>query len=109
VSSSVVIIGKKEEIIAFKGIGINPFFIKNKKEVDTVLLDIVKDRSNNIGIIIIPEDIFQILSSETISIISKNPLPILLPIPGMNGSTGFSEKRLKGFVERAIGSDVFVD
>lgn len=108
-SNSVVIIGKKEEVIAFKGVGVNPIFVSSVEEANNCLFDIVSDDSNNVGIVLISEDIFQNLSSDTLSFISKNPLPILLPIPGMNGSTGFSNKRLKGFIEKAIGSDIFVD
>ena len=34
------------------------------------------------------------------------PLPAIIPIPGINGNTGIGMKQVSSFVERAVGSDI---
>lgn len=106
---SIAIIGKKEEILAFKGIGIETIFVDSGKDAEKILMDLRKEKENKFAIIFLPEDIFQDISEEAMEKITEEALPALVPIPGLQGSTGFGDLRMRKFVEQAVGSDIFAD
>lgn len=106
---SIAILGKKEEILAFKGLGITTLFADTALEAEEILLDIHKDETLAYAVIFIPEDLFQNISEEVMEKISKEALPALVPVPGLQGSTGFGDIRMRKFVEQAVGSDIFAN
>ena len=106
---SIAIIGKKEEILAFKGVGIETLFADSAGDAENILLDLKKTGENKFAIIFIPEDLFQGISTEVMEKISRDALPALVPVPGLQGSTGFGDLRMRKFVEQAVGSDIFAE
>jgi len=38
--------------------------------------------------------------------LSRGALPAVIALPSRNGSSGYSEERLRSLAERAIGSDI---
>jgi len=108
VKYSIAIIGKKEEILAFKGLGMKTLFAESAKEAEEILLGLQKLESR-FAIIFIPEDLFQNISEDVMEKISRNALPALVPVPGLQGSTGFGDLRMRKFVEQAVGSDIFAE
>ena len=57
------------------------------------------------GVIYITEAIFSLLDKE-IRKLDEQPLPAVIPIPGLTGDTGIGVRRLSESVERAVGSDI---
>ena len=104
----IAICGKKEEILAFKGLGMETLFVDTAAQAEEKLLE-VKKSGEAFAIIFITEDLFQEFSEEGIAKISEGALPALVPLPGHKGATGFGDARMKKFVEQAVGSDIFAD
>lgn len=105
---SIAIIGKKEEILAFKGVGMKTLFADTSLEAEEILLSL-KTGTEKYAVIFIPEDLFQNISEEVMEKVSKEALPALVPVPGLQGSTGFGDIRIRKFVEQAVGSDIFAE
>lgn len=106
---SIAILGKKEEILAFKGLGMETLFSDTAEQAEEILLSLRSERNANYAIIFISEDMFQDISPEVMDKLSGEVLPAIVPIPGLKGSTGFGEMRMRKFVEQAVGSDIFAD
>ena len=104
----IAICGKKEEILAFRGLGMETIFVDSAEEAEEKLL-ILKKNGNEFAIIFITEDLFQDFTEEGIAKISEGALPAVVPLPGHKGATGFGDARMKKFVEQAVGSDIFAD
>jgi V/A-type H+-transporting ATPase subunit F len=106
----IAICGKKEEILAFKGLGLTPLFVNTSVEAEEKLLQLKKKsggEEEKYAIIFITEDLFQEFSEEGVEKISSGVLPAIVPLPGHAGTTGFGDKRMRKFVEQAVGSDIF--
>ena len=104
---SISVIGKKEEILAFKGIGVDTFFANTSGEVEELLLRFRKDKSVTYAVIFLSEELFQEISKDVLDRVTKEALPAIVPLPGINGSTGFGDLRMREFVKQAVGSDIF--
>lgn len=105
----IAICGKKEEILAFKGLGMTPFFVDTAAEAEEQLLELRKKSDNKYAIVFITEDLFQDFSEEGMEKISSSILPAVVPLPGHAGTTGFGDARMRKFVEQAVGSDIFAE
>lgn len=105
----IAICGKKEEILAFKGLGMTPLFVKDAAEAEEQLLELRKKSDNKYAIVFITEDLFQDFSEEGMEKISASVLPAVVPLPGHAGTTGFGDTRMRKFVEQAVGSDIFAE
>ncbi len=106
---SIGVIGKKEEILAFKGIGIDTFFVNTAEETEELLLKLRKDSSSHYAILFLSEELFQNLSKDVLDRVTKEALPAIVPLPGVSGSTGFGDTRMREFVKQAVGSDIFAN
>lgn len=104
----IAICGKKEEVLAFRGLGMETFFVDSSQEAEEKLIS-VKKSGENFAIIFITEDLFQSFSEDGLSKISQGALPAVVPLPGHKGATGFGDARMRKFVEQAVGSDIFAD
>ena len=109
VKYSIAIIGKKEEILAFRGLGMETLFVDTVEDAENMLLELRQEETIKHAIIFISEDMFQDISSDVMDKLSGEVLPAIVPIPGLKGSTGFGEMRMRKFVEQAVGSDIFAD
>lgn len=101
------LLGKKEEILPFKGLGIVPLSVDTPDQAEELLLQFRKNPEKEYAIIFLSEDLFQKISAEVLEKISAEVLPVLVPIPGLQGATGYGEERMRKFVEQAVGSDIF--
>lgn len=106
---SICVIGKKEEILAFKGVGVDTFFVKTSQEVEELLLKFRKDKSVTYAVIFLSEELFQGISKDVLERVTQEALPAIVPLPGVGGSTGFGDARMREFVKQAVGSDIFAN
>ncbi|HID92115.1 TPA: V-type ATP synthase subunit F [Candidatus Gracilibacteria bacterium] len=104
---SISVIGKKEEILAFKGVGVDTFFVNTSLDVEGLLLKFRKDKTVTYAVIFLSEELFQGISKDVLDRVTEGALPAIIPLPGINGSTGFGDTRMREFVKRAVGSDIF--
>ena len=105
----IAIIGQEEQVLGFKGLGLDVIPTKNAEEAEEKLLFLKKQDPQEHAIIFVIEDIFQNISEDGMKKISSGALPAVIPIPGHKGSTGFGDARMRKFVEKAVGSDIFAN
>ncbi len=108
----IAIVGQKEEILGFKGLGLEVHDAETQQEVEDILFDLKKitnseGASRKYAIIYVLESFIENMEKEKYERLSEGALPAIIPIPGHMGSSGFGETKIRRIVEKAIGSDIF--
>lgn len=96
------VIGDKQSVQGFKAVGLNVFGCSTKEDAKNILKKIANE---DFAIIYIMDD-FYIELLDTIYEYNEIRLPAIIPIPGMNGSTGIGFDNIKKAVEKAVGADI---
>ncbi|HAQ40314.1 MAG TPA: V-type ATP synthase subunit F [Clostridiales bacterium] len=96
------VIGDKQSVLGFKAVGLNVFDCSTKEEVKNKLKAIVDE---DYAIIYITENFYNEIR-DTVYEYDEMRLPAIIPIPGMNGTTGIGLENIKKAVERAVGADI---
>ncbi len=94
--------GDSDSIYGFASLGIGIFPVNEASEAVKTLHRIA---DSGYAVIFITEGLAEALQSE-LDKFKDEPLPAVIPIPGVSGSTGFGMKQVSSFVERAVGSDI---
>lgn len=95
------VIGDYDSVLAFKAGGVDAFGVTDAHEAKEKLKSIAKDYS----VIFITED----LASEIDGYLKRfleSAYPIVIPVPGKSGKSGYSEQKLRENMERALGVDI---
>lgn len=95
------IIGDGDSVLAFKSVGIDSFTVLNSEDAEEKL----KKLALEYKIIFITDDIAKSVDS-VIKRYASSPYPIILPLPGKNGSNGYGMEGLKVAMEKALGVDI---
>jgi V/A-type H+-transporting ATPase subunit F len=107
----IAIIGPKDAIIGFSALGVVPFESYSADEALEILkkikLDLVEDNEDQFAIVLINEDIIKDIPQDEYKKITKEALPAIISVPGIQGSTGFGAEKVRRMVEQAVGSDIF--
>lgn len=93
------IIGDRDDILCFKGLGIVTYGAKDVEEASIML---GKAFDEDFGIIFISERFAKDLNEQ----ISGVEMPIIIEIPDKMGSTGFGIEKLSRTIEKAVGTDI---
>ena len=93
-SGKIAIIGKGESVYAFKAAG-------GAEKASETLRRLAKEYS----VIFITDDLAAKLD-DLIERMNESAYPVIVPLPGENGSNGYAEGKLKERMERALGVDV---
>ena len=96
-------IGEKEDILVFKAAGIDTFDANTPENIAKTIKLLAK---NKYKIIFITEDT-ALKAKDIIEKYKFQAFPIILPIPGINGSNGYSLKNINSNIEKAIGANIF--
>jgi V/A-type H+-transporting ATPase subunit F len=96
------IIGSRDAILGFKGLGIDIFPVNSLGDIKKSFDDITKE---NYGIVFITEN-WADQAKEEIAEIKKRTLPAIISVPSQQGSTGAGLQNLRKIVEQAVGSDI---
>jgi V/A-type H+/Na+-transporting ATPase subunit F len=105
----IAIIGSEEEILGFKGLGLEAIVLESPEEVEDRLVDLKRMSPQQYAIVFVMEELFQGISADGLKKLSIGALPAIVPLPGHKGSTGYGNLRMRKFVEQAIGSDIFAN
>lgn len=109
----IAIIGAKDAIIGFSALGVTPHECYETKAAIEILKNIKSERNKNdeptYAIVLITEDLISTIPLDEYKKITKEALPAIISIPGIRGSKGFGEKKVRRMIEQAIGSDIFGD
>ena len=89
------VMGDTESIKGFAAVGLDIYPCDDPQEAVRRFRSLT---GGEYGVIYITEAIF--------SLLDEQPLPAVIPIPGLTGDTGIGVRRLSESVERAVGSDI---
>ena len=96
------IIGDKDSVLGFKTMGISVFPAADAGEGENRLHWMAEE---NYALIYITEKLAREISS-AIDLYSARRFPVVIPIPGKEGSLGMGIRGIKKSVERAVGADI---
>lgn len=96
------VIGDKQSVLGFKAVGLNVFDCSTGEEAKSKLKFIAED---GYAIIYIIDRLYDEMK-DTIYEYNDKRLPAIIPIPGMNGTTGTGIENIKRAVEKAVGADI---
>ncbi len=94
--------GDKNSIYGFASLGITIFPVEESTQAVKTLRNLAE---TGYGVIFITENIASQIKNE-INRYNDEPLPAIIPIPGVFGNTGMGMEQVSSFVERAVGSDI---
>ncbi|MEG1608317.1 MAG: V-type ATP synthase subunit F [Clostridia bacterium] len=97
----IAVIGDKDLILAFKAIGMETFCCVTADEAQ----NIIKKLSKDYAVIFITEDLAQQINA-TLNKYKQKAYPAIIPIPSMQGATGYGLSCIKRDVEKAVGTDI---
>ncbi len=107
----IAIIGPKDAIIGFTALGVVPFECYNADDALEILKkmrsDIIEENEDRFAIVLINEDLIKDISQDEYKKITKEALPAIISVPGIQGGTGFGAEKVRRMVEQAVGSDIF--
>ncbi len=95
-------IGDKNSIYGFASLGIVIYPVESGIDAVKTIRNLAE---NDYAVIFITENLASQIQSE-ISRYNDEPLPAIIPIPGVFGNTGIGMEQVSSFVERAVGSDI---
>ena len=99
------VIGEKDSIGCFRLLGLDVFEEETPKGVAHAINRMAKD---NYAVIFITEQA-AVLAAETIEKYKSLPYPAVIPIPSGTGSLGVGLAGIRKNVEKAIGTELFLD
>ncbi|PIZ56661.1 V-type ATP synthase subunit F [bacterium (Candidatus Torokbacteria) CG_4_10_14_0_2_um_filter_35_8] len=99
----IAVLGEKEAVLGFYAVGLKVFVVENEKEAVDKLAKI--KGQNDIGILFITEYFYNILKEE-LREIEGQVLPAVVVIPDHTGSKEIGMRKMKGVIEKAVGSDI---
>ena len=96
------VIGDRDSIYGFAAVGLETCPVQGPEEAARMLHSLAEQ---GYAVIYVTESCYAQLGHELEKY--KGVLkPAVLPIPGVYGNTGLGIARVKGFVEKAVGSDI---
>jgi Archaeal/vacuolar-type H+-ATPase subunit F len=96
------IVGEKDSVIAFLAIGITVEAVENPEEAAKAVDNMARE---GYGLIFVTEAMASNIK-ETIDRYKNEMLPVIILIPGVQGSLGIGLKEIRENVEKAVGVDI---
>lgn len=98
----IAVMGDRDSIYGFGSVGLEIFPVEDSHAGARKLRQLAEA---DYAIIYITEALFSQLEKE-IDVYNEQPLPAIIPIPGVSGNEGLGIARVKKSVEQAVGSDI---
>jgi len=98
----IAVTGDYDSIYGFASVGLDIFPIEDGTHVVRQIRHLFE---NGYAIIYMTEKLF-LQNQKELDMMSDQPLPAIIPIPGVSGNTGIGIARVKKSVEKAVGSDI---
>ena len=102
-AKGIAVIGDSESVKGFGAVGMEVFICDDRQNAPQLLKTITEN--DEYAIIYITEELFGLTEKER-ERFAQRVYPAIIPLPGVRGNTGAGMKRLSGFVEKAVGSDI---
>lgn len=100
-TNKLAIIGDDDSVLIFSAAGVDAYPTKDADDATAVLKKIAKEYA-----VIFITDVLAVLMEDVIKKYNTRPYPIILSLPSENGSNGYSEKKLKDAMDKALGVDI---
>lgn len=100
-ASDIAIIGMGTGVLAFKAAGVDAYTVADSQAARDVLRRVARDHK-----VIFLTDVFARDLDDLLKRMLQDPYPIVVPIPGDQGSNGYAVDKMKEQMERALGVDV---
>ncbi len=102
-AKNIAVIGDGESIKGFSAVGLDIFPCDDPAEAAKLLRRIAD--SDNYAVIYLTELVYNSAEKER-GRYEDRMTPAIIPIPGVTGNSQTGRRRLSGFVEKAVGSDI---
>lgn len=107
----IAIIGPKDAILGFSTLGVVPFESYSVEQAIHTLKEIkamfTQDGRLRFAVVLVTEELIKALPKDEYRKITRDALPAIISVPGVGGSTGFGDEKVRRMVEQAVGSDIF--
>ncbi len=97
------VIGDRDSVIGFKALGMTVREAEDGAKAGELIRQMARDR---FAVIYITEPLAE-ENQELIKELRQQPLPAIVPIPSITGSTGLGMRQVKESVRKAVGIDLF--
>ena len=98
----IAVIGDRDSIYGFATLGLEVFPVEDPEEGAKTLLQLAH---TDYAVIYITESLLSSIP-DTAEKFREQPLPAIIPIPGVKGNTRQGIANVKRMVEQAVGSDI---
>lgn len=98
----IAVMGDRDSIYGFASVGLDIFPVDDLSTAGRKLRQLAE---NDYAIIYMTEALCEHLEKE-LDAMRSQPLPAVIPIPGVSGNTGLGIAQVKKSVEQAVGSDI---
>lgn len=98
----IAVMGDQDSIYGYGALGLDTYPVKDTNEAASTLKSLAE---GHYAVIYITESLQAVLEEE-IDRYAMEPLPAIIPIPGVSGNTGKGMLSVKKSVEKAVGSDI---
>lgn len=96
------VLGDKDSILGFKAVGVDVFPQTDGERASRLLHQLVKDRY---AVLFVTESLAAQMD-EAMERYRAKAYPVIIVIPGNQGSTGLGMQGIRDCVERAVGADI---
>ncbi|MDL2219117.1 V-type ATP synthase subunit F [Ruminococcaceae bacterium OttesenSCG-928-O06] len=98
----IAVMGDRDSIYGFSSVGLDIYPVDDP----SLALRTVRNLTEGgYAIIYMTESLFSRMEQD-LNEFNEQPLPAIIPIPGVTGNTGLGISRVKKSVEKAVGSDI---
>jgi len=97
----IAVLGERDSIYGFAAVGLETCPVESAAEAVQTLRRLAE---GSYAVVYVTESIYAQLGEELERY--HGVKPAILPIPGVAGNNGIGIARVKGFVEKAVGSDI---
>lgn len=98
----IAVMGDRDSIYGFASVGLDIYPVDSITGAARQLRTLAE---NDYAIIYMTEALCDLLAKE-LEVLREQPLPAIIPIPGVSGNTGLGVAQVKKSVEQAVGSDI---
>lgn len=96
------VVGERDVVLAFSAMGMKVVPAQTADAISRAVFDMAQE---GIPVIFITERAARLVP-ETLERYKASASPVIIPIPGSQGTDGFGMERVKANVEKAIGADI---
>ena len=98
----IAVMGDRDSIYGFASVGLDIFPVDEEVSITRQVRSLAE---SGYAIIYMTEALYS-KSEADLAEFNEQPLPAIIPIPGVSGNTGIGIARVKKSVEKAVGSDI---